>query len=375
MPLANRSCFGHKNTILIAIACGVICGFVEGLVLFLHLNPNLAAWNTADVLWLAILADLLWFVLVVYPIVLFRVFIKTLPGRRPVIALLAALFSFNWLSLPFSGRVQTYSLVILAVGIGVALSRWRVWEQVNPARLRNGLLWTAAAATLSIAVIHAVSATRGGVESSIETPVLTPAGSRPNVLLIVVDTLRADHLSVYGYTRSTSPNLDRLAREGVLFENAIAPSSWSLPSHTSMLSGRFPNEHRADEVHGTFDGRYLLISEHMQRIGYRTAAFSGNSMYFSPLVGLGKGFERFDFHSDAVTEKAGRTLYVQKFFAGLRKFGLASYQPGRWQASDMAHTALEWIDQDRQRPFFAARNRFSATSTVMTAPSPMWMRK
>jgi arylsulfatase A-like enzyme len=81
-------------------------------------------------------------------------------------------------------------------------------------------------------------------------------------------------------------------------------------------------------------------------------------MYFSPLVGLGKGFERFDFHSDAVTEKAGRTLYVQKFFAGLRKFGLASYQPGRWQASDMAHTALEWIDQDRQRPFFAVVNFF-----------------
>ena len=74
------------------------------------------------------------------------------------------------------------------------------------------------------------------------------APGSPNVLVIVVDTLRADHLSSYGYSRPTSPNIDNLARNGVLFENAIAPSSWSLPSHASLVTGRAVHEHGMGNV-------------------------------------------------------------------------------------------------------------------------------
>src|SRR5580704_7462888 len=70
----------------------------------------------------------------------------------------------------------------------------------------------------------------------------------PNVLVIVVDTLRADHLSSYGYARPTSPNLDRLVRQGILFENAISTTSWSLPSHVSLLTGRYQFEHGIGSV-------------------------------------------------------------------------------------------------------------------------------
>ena len=66
---------------------------------------------------------------------------------------------------------------------------------------------------------------------------LPPATSgSPNILVIVVDTLRADHLSSYGYDRPTSPNIDRIAQQGVVFENAFATSSWTLPSHASMVT-------------------------------------------------------------------------------------------------------------------------------------------
>ena len=61
--------------------------------------------------------------------------------------------------------------------------------------------------------------------------------ARPNVLLISIDTLRADHLSCYGYAQATSPHLDRLASEGVLFEDATSTTSWTLPAHISMLTG------------------------------------------------------------------------------------------------------------------------------------------
>lgn len=85
------------------------------------------------------------------------------------------------------------------------------------------------------------------------------AQNRPNILVIIVDALRADHLSSYGYGRSTTPNLDAISAEGVRFENAIATSSWSLPSHTSILTGRYPHEHGAETLTQSFDGRFPTL--------------------------------------------------------------------------------------------------------------------
>ena len=68
---------------------------------------------------------------------------------------------------------------------------------------------------------------------------------RPNIILIVLDTTRLDHLSCYGYHRNTSPNLDRLAAESVIYTQAIAPSSWTLPSHASLFTGKFTSSHGA----------------------------------------------------------------------------------------------------------------------------------
>ena len=67
----------------------------------------------------------------------------------------------------------------------------------------------------------------------------------PNIVLISIDTLRADHLGAYGYARDTSPNIDALARRGVLFEKAFTPAPWTLPAHASMLTGLTPYRHGA----------------------------------------------------------------------------------------------------------------------------------
>ena len=85
----------------------------------------------------------------------------------------------------------------------------------------------------------------GGVDGSSEwreaSQPLPPAGS-PNVLLIVLDTVAAGHLGLYGYTRPTSPTIDELAAQGVRFDRARATSSWTLPSHAGMFTGRWPHE-------------------------------------------------------------------------------------------------------------------------------------
>src|SRR4030095_14809354 len=76
--------------------------------------------------------------------------------------------------------------------------------------------------------------------------------TRPNLILILVDTLRSDHLHAYGYSRETSPHLDALARRGVLFEQAISAAPWTLPSAMSLLTGRLPSSHRVEN-----DGKKL----------------------------------------------------------------------------------------------------------------------
>ncbi len=116
--------------------------------------------------------------------------------------------------------------------------------------------------------------------------------SRPSVLLISVDTLRADHLGCYGYARATSPTLDALAGSGVLFEQAYSPSSWTLPAHASMLSGVSPYRHG-----GTLETRSIrhdvrLLPEILRANGYRTAGIV-NGPFVQGKYGFSRGFERF----------------------------------------------------------------------------------
>ncbi len=119
-----------------------------------------------------------------------------------------------------------------------------------------------------------------------------PAGP-PNILLISIDTLRQDHLGCYGYPRPTSPNIDRLAREGIVFDRALAPSSWTLPSHVSLLTGTYPAFHRVQDDGVTLSPSIPTLAEHLRAKGYRTFA-SVSHVYVSRLFGLDRGFAVFD---------------------------------------------------------------------------------
>jgi arylsulfatase A-like enzyme len=96
--------------------------------------------------------------------------------------------------------------------------------------------------------------------------------TKPNVILIVVDSLRADALGSYGATPSVSPNLDRLAAEGVRYERAIAQASWNLPSVSSLVTSAYPHQH-GQGVAGAAGGEVATLAEVLSASGYRTAAF------------------------------------------------------------------------------------------------------
>ncbi len=223
---------------------------------------------------------------------------------------------------------------------------------------------------------------------------LSHRADAPNVLVIVIDTLRADHLASYGYSRLTSPTIDRMAKEGVLFENAIATCSWSFPSHVSLMTGRYQFEHGMGAVPRmpvfgravpSFHG-YPTLGEALEQRGYRTAGFSANRTYFSRDLGFGIGMTHFEdyFHSPA--DAFVRTLYGREFARiylsrtdrskpkrffrwigfdsildsdeeGSGSFGGA--QGVRKRATAVNQELLDWIDHGpRQRPFFAFLNYF-----------------
>jgi len=113
-----------------------------------------------------------------------------------------------------------------------------------------------------------------------------------NVILIVVDTLRADHLGCYGYSRNTSPEIDKLAKEGIIFKNMFAQSSWTKPSTVSILSGLYPQNHGANTHKGILSGEVNLLSEILDKHGYRSYAFVANSIV-SGIFGFEQGFKKF----------------------------------------------------------------------------------
>lgn len=116
--------------------------------------------------------------------------------------------------------------------------------------------------------------------------------SRPHILIYMVDTLRADHLGVYGWHRDTSPHLDRLAGDGVVFETAYAPSSWTRASVASLLTGLPPVEHGATSRRHRLPPRLKLVSEHLSGLGYRTHAVVTNP-HVVEHWGFDQGFDRF----------------------------------------------------------------------------------
>ncbi|WP_411967623.1 sulfatase [Haloferax sp. YSSS75] len=118
------------------------------------------------------------------------------------------------------------------------------------------------------------------------------AESPENVLFVVMDTVRKDHLTPYGYDRETTPGLERFAEEAAVFEQAVAPAPWTLPVHASLFTGMYPSQHGADQENPYLDGATTL-AETLSAAGYDTACYSSNA-WITPYTHLTDGFEEQD---------------------------------------------------------------------------------
>jgi arylsulfatase A-like enzyme len=168
----------------------------------------------------------------------------------------------------------------ILVGLGLLLARWR------PA-----LPWAAGVLALAVGIATPplyLRATTPPPSPRAERPPARPGA--PDVVLVVLDTVRATNLSAYGYERPTSPEFDALAAEGALFRDATSPSTWSLPSHASLFTGVYPSSHGAHGEHRFLDARYPTLAQVLANHGYETLCFTSNA-WISDGLGLTRGFD------------------------------------------------------------------------------------
>lgn len=169
-----------------------------------------------------------------------------------------------------------------------------------------------------------------------------PAPKPVNILLVSIDSLRADHLGCYGYGRDTTPEIDRLAREGTVFQNHVSTTSWTLPAHISLFTGQEISVHGVSTDGFSLHPDLPTLAEILKEAGYRTAAFC-SSPYMNPAFGCARGFdlyynidaERYDFVDTVLPSEEERDRVHQDI-----------------TSPRIAELASDWLAENAAKPFF-----------------------
>ncbi len=348
------------DILLLAAWAGLATGLLEGAALLVFQETAWLSWNqgllsvTREILWISPVFTGAFFVTAGVLLAGLAAAIPRWPWMRVASFVLAFLAYFDLLSVPGTGRVRHSALVVLALGLASLTSGWLFRKEEAGMRLvRRTLPLLVLMVVLLFAGIEG-SAWWSARQAEAALPPALPG--TPNVLVVVFDALRADHVSAYGYARATSPGVDRVAAAGVLFENAHSTSSWTLPSHASLLTGRATYEHGAEKH--ALDHRWRTLGEALQQRGYRTLGVSANTYFFVRRWGFGAGFHRFEDYFHSWKSMLLRTLYGRK----LEQF--VFYRVGdrdifdRKRAPEVNRSVLRWLDRDAARPFFAFLNYY-----------------
>jgi len=267
--------------------------------------------------------------------------------------------------------------LVLAAGIGSAVARV-VSNRVIPAAraVRRSLPWLAG----SVAVIAVLMVGwRAAHEHWLIHHRRAARPGAPNVLLLILDTVRAVNLSLNGYPRRTTPELESFAERGTTFDLAFATASWTTLSHATMFTGRWPTELDVAVRH-SLGPRWPTLAETLRSQGYATAGFVANQIYAGWESGLSRGFEHFeDYPVTAWTALCatsfGQMLYpkLQRALVGGRLARALNRVPLVWRlgrslpvpyrapsGADIAGQFLSWLDRSRPAPFFAFLNFMDA---------------
>lgn len=303
------------------------------------------------------------------------------------------LLSLPWVIQKVSDNYGFTTKVAVAVAyacsfLGLAVFIDRTVDNVRGRKGISSILKEARAGLLVLFFIEVVLfCTNFGLKqtpllASVKARISTEDSKRPNVVLIVMDTVRADHLSAYGYPRKTSPSLEVLSQQATLYRRAIAPSDTTLSTHASIFTGLYPRRHSAHmglKSHPggrPLDGGFRTLAEILSENGYRTLAVVANIAYLTPSSGLNQGFDYYDYRAPVpLLDHAwfGKFWFIR---SGIRSF-LSSMSPTYY--CDLLYRRAEDINKEvyacirevkeEKRPFLFFINYMDAHDPYMP-PAP-----
>jgi arylsulfatase A-like enzyme len=368
---------GALSIVVLSVWCGLVAGLLETGVIILrkrYVDPNHFYGMSRHFTWLIPLAYCLLFLVV--GLVLALIFCSGARGRRMAPRALAALALLPPFLVAFP-RIYGAAVLLLATGVAARI--------VPALERRAGGFARTVRLTFPIAVclVMILAASCWGTDRLKqwrEESRPFPQAPSPNVLLIVLDTVSARHLSLLGYNRPTSPTIDELATRGICFTRAQATSSWTLPSHASMFTGRWPHE-LSTGWFTPLEAAFPTVAEFLGARGYATGGFAGNLAYCSSDSGLARGFGTYrDFVVPDLTTLHFATL-VGRVVDGIQGIeSVCTYALGipllrspadliwrlfgksRKEAAVINREFLDWLSarQRPDRPFFAFLNFYDA---------------
>ncbi len=264
-------------------------------------------------------------------------------------------------------RIHWLALFLASIGL---TSRIAPWVTAHASRLAGLVRLTLPALAIVVMILFAWQkpAVSEGERRALESlPEAAPKA--PNVLLIVLDTVRADAVLPHAEARDPTPFLTQLAARSVRFDEARSTAPWTLPSHASLFTGRWPSE-LSVKVGKPLDATHPTLSEHMAFHGYATAAFVANTHNGNAWYGLGRGFARYqDFYENTLitplellrSSQVGSSFLMSKLGQKVIK---SVTNPPRYMyrktAAMINHDALSWIDTHTRWPFFIFLNYYDA---------------
>jgi len=364
-----------RKVLWYALAFGLASGFLEAIARsVLPWSPPEDIRLGAYLAWMPAAANaLLFFAMAALLSPLLAAFPR-LPRQRLAVLLFGTLGWFNLLMLA-SPTLAWWAILLLSAGLATGLGRLMERDPARADRIVRRALVPMLAAVPLFAV--GVEVSRLATERRALSVPPPPAGA-PNVLLLIMDNVRAWNTSAYGYFRPTTPALEALARRGARFEAAHATSTWSLPSHASILTGRWVHELNAGgalnaDWRTPLDGQYPTLAEALARRGYATAGFVANLAYAQRESGLARGFGHYDDYLLSVPQllmssQVGSRV-VTVWHNHVRELP-GPFMPyyDRSSAADINARLLHWVDARRGRPFFAFVNYFDAHVGYFSPP-------
>jgi arylsulfatase A-like enzyme len=367
---------GPAKILLLAIWIGLTEGFVDlGLMVIKKRLVDRDFFRLGEhFVWIIPVGVL---ILVLVPGLVLALIARLRRGRLPLPGAMGVLLFVGFLDV--SARLPLELWAALALSGGLAVQSARLARPRGDAFL---LLVCRTAPVLAGVVLVIATVTfgrRAWLEHRALSAMPLPPSSARNVLLIVWDTVRAANLSLYGYGRPTTPNLERLAGRGVRFDLAFSASSWTLPSHASLFTGQWPHELGVGWRSPLRDD-VPTLAEYLASHGYDTAGFAANLDYCSRETGLARGFAHYeDFPLDVYDAFSryvalGHRMEISSWALLLNTF--LEKRLGRWydlvprsreHAKDAAavdRALLRWLtrQQGNRRPFFAFLNYNDAHS-------------